>query len=70
MLIMSARRLGFVPESLSRRAAYSMASVMSELRPPPTPNARNGMILDWNAMPAIPMALLVAAAMVPEACVP
>ncbi len=39
MLIMSARWLGVVPESFSNPAAYSIASMMSELRPPPTPNA-------------------------------
>ncbi len=50
--------------------AQVMASTMSEVVPPHLPSTRTGWIFALYAMPATPLALLVAAAMVPATWVP
>ncbi len=50
--------------------AQVMASTMSEVAPPHLPSTRTGWIFAPYAMPATPLALFVAAAMVPATWVP
>ncbi len=48
----------------------TIASAMSEVKPPHLPSTRAGTTLALNATPATPLPLLVTAAMVPATCVP
>src|SRR5215213_7022480 len=50
--------------------AHTIASAMSEVLPPHCASTRMGWIFASYAMPATPLPLLVAAAMVPATCVP
>src|SRR6185295_11178504 len=50
--------------------AQRIASTMSDVKPPHFPSTRTGRILLTQLIPATPVALLLAAPMVPATCVP
>src|SRR5262245_34251362 len=69
LITRAGNRFAPMPDTLTPQA-HTIASAMSDVRPPQRPSTRSGTTFAPNATPATPLPLFVTAAIVPATCVP